>query len=707
MNEDFNIIPFIKNTKRPSNNWEQYKTERYPRDSLSKHTGNVGIVCGSISNNLIVIDFDRDPNCDFSIYTEIVRRYPILENTYTILTPNLGYHFYFRVKSMDIYNKLPAKMNIKTDISGVAHIDIQGEGKLVVCPPSKINDNSYMIFTDKPIKEIEDLTIFLGDLELKEEKKIAAKNTKIAAFNFEKMRPPFQDIINGKINIEEYAKKQGKDEFVYWKFLFRELYIYCNIEPQNIYSILEKNQSSFDIKTTEQQLKHHDFKLKPLTTTKLKEYFPGYKIKSKKKAKKLTEEEIEQCNEWWELPDNERLRDIQKIIEFDIVGENERKKALFIFFLKLGDCLSKDLISFVGFKGDPSAGKSYISNHVIKLFPKEFYYVHDSGTAQTLKYDKDIKGKRFIYIKEMKRGLNLIEDLKSIYDGDSTHKVVEKDMEGHFIANAIMRDRMGLLTTYSFEFTQKDLIERSWNLTPDQTKSQTNEIKKFRIEKRATKIERNHEQIPILKKTQFIQKAISILDGNSKIVIWFADKLKPLFVSQNLRIRRDIDKLFDLIEIITLFNQKNREIIVVNKQKYIFSNFHDLQLALDIGKDFFIDITQEIDEIKKLILDYMDIKGFKIYSKGKLDNIEYRNYKLKDISKELYNEIAISDQTIRRKLESLGYDGYIQVIGMEKGKAKGYKKLKHYTDIEINLEQIEQEINNDQEQIYLKYKNKI
>jgi len=308
-----------------------------------------------------------------------------------------------------------------------------------------------------------------------------------------------------------------------------------------------------------------------------------------------------------------------------------------------------------------------------------------------------------MYIKEMKRGLNLIEDLKSIYDGDSTHKVVERDESGQFIAREIMRNRMGLLTTYSFEFTQKDLIDRSWNITPDQTKSQTEKIKNFRIEKRITRIERNGNNKVVQKQIQFIQNCISIIKGDLKVVVWYADKLQPLFISQKLRIRRDIDKLFDFIEIITLFNQKNRKIIEVNKQKYIFSQFSDLKLALNIGKEFFLNITQDIDDIKKIILDFMEEEGIQYVKDG---DIKFRNYKFKDIKNEVIQEIAISNNTIRNKLKSLGYDGYIQVIVKGQGKATEYEKIKHYTDIKIDLEQIEQEINKQQEQIYLKYTDK-
>ncbi|GAI72414.1 unnamed protein product, partial [marine sediment metagenome] len=49
-----------------------------------------------------------------------------------------------------------------------------------------------------------------------------------------RMRKPFIDVLNGKIDIEDHASTTGKKEFVYWKNLFREAYHYCNLIPSSV-----------------------------------------------------------------------------------------------------------------------------------------------------------------------------------------------------------------------------------------------------------------------------------------------------------------------------------------------------------------------------------------------------------------------------------------------------------------------------------------
>jgi len=506
-------------------------------------------------------------------------------------------------------------------------------------------------------------------------------------FNFEKMRPPFQDIINGKINIEEYAKKQGKEEFVYWKFLFRELYIYCNIEPQNIYSILKKNQSSFDIKTTESQLKHHDFKSKPLTNAKLKEYFPDYKIKKKKKAKKLTEEEIEQCNEWLELSDQERFDYIQNILEFNILGERQLIQSMLIYFLKLGDYF--EILNQVSIMGDPSRGKSYICDNVIKLLPNSCFLL-DSASSKYLKYEMKAKDYSTLYLREMKYGMSLIEDLKALWDKDVFHGVVEKDDTGQFIGRLIKQNQIGVLTTFSFDIKQQDYKHRNWLINLYLEEDEILNIIDFRIDKRKNKLDKIKLQNEIDKKIKIVKNSITLLDKNLTVDIPFDKNIKSLFrlfEHQRARAIRDVDKLLDLIEIITIFNQKDRTIEYNEKTKksIITAQKEDFKMALQIGKNIFFAMVANINEVQRRLLDFMKI-GKEAF---KDEEGNSRNYYLSDFYKKFGTFLNITAKTISRHLKNLYFDGWINIInfGM-KGKTNEYIKLKDYKKLDINIDKI-------------------
>lgn len=432
-------------------------------------------------------------------------------------------------------------------------------------------------------------------------------------------------------------------------------------------------------------------------------------IIKKQVVKKLSEEEIKECEKWLKLPDDKRVNEIEDILTFDIKGKGSMNQALLIFFLKLGDILQKALISFVNFKGESSGGKSYICDNVLKLLPEDKIYILDSGSDKVLHYDEELAGKRFIYIREMKKNLNLIEELKSTYDYNPIIKTVEKDeTTGHFFTRTIRNEQMGLLTTYSFEFTQRDLINRSWTLIPDQSYKQTREVINFQIEKEENKITQDLIEIGMDKKRSFIRNALSLLNDKFIPYIAYAKHLTPLFSEKNLRIRRDVSKIYDLIGIIALFNQKNRKTIKIKESGkiYIFSEYYDLFLALKIAKDYFLEITQDLDQLKKDILDFMNVDGIEEYDKKNESIITHRNYKLKDITKEMSKNKSVSSRTISRKLISLSYDGYVEKISKGKGYATEYKKLKGYEELDINLEDIKDEIDELVNKEYNKYSNK-
>lgn len=148
-------------------------------------------------------------------------------------------------------------------------VDFLGNNGYALIPPSKIGDSEYTSFINFPIREIS-----------KEE---YSKITQF--FLLEKpiqMRRPFIDILNGKIEIEEYATKHNNSEFIYWKFLFREAYHFCKLVPEELFSFLKRNQPTFSVEKTNYQLNYnyHSYRGKVLSNERLKEYFPDYNLNS-------------------------------------------------------------------------------------------------------------------------------------------------------------------------------------------------------------------------------------------------------------------------------------------------------------------------------------------------------------------------------------------------------------------------------------------
>ncbi len=342
--QEFNVIPATiyldtktnKITKRPKvGKWRKYQTEKYPREKLrgKKH---LCVVCGKISNNLIVIDFDI-PKGKYAtdqetneIYNRIKKRHPKLEEcTYIVRTMRGGLHFYFFLESIDVYKKLgeqgynikAQKTGLKTDIKGISEIDLRCEGNIVLTYPSKYKNKKYSLWltketfrplkiNDKQFLEILKSITITTATKIKKETKLTIGN--ITPIKKEKSPELFdvllqchKDVLSHKIDIAEYCNPKkggtGIDEFHYWKDLFWHVWIKLKISHESLYPYL-KYQSHFNKETIKTQVKYdyHNYKL-PLKTKKnpdglfikksTKELYPEYTKKKKKSKKKKAKDE--------------------------------------------------------------------------------------------------------------------------------------------------------------------------------------------------------------------------------------------------------------------------------------------------------------------------------------------------------------------------------------------------------------------------------
>lgn len=142
-----NFIKFslIQNSKNPSKEWMKCNRKKYFRKGIIK--GNSGIPTGKEYNNIIVVDLDfyKDDfyNDDDNLFIKTFKNFVELFNTYTVKSPNNGYHLYFE------YDE-----DIKQTSNEKLKIDIRSDGGYIVAPYSKIDNKTYDIINDVKIKKI-------------------------------------------------------------------------------------------------------------------------------------------------------------------------------------------------------------------------------------------------------------------------------------------------------------------------------------------------------------------------------------------------------------------------------------------------------------------------------------------------------------------------------------------------------------------------
>lgn len=129
------VIPL--DGKRPAlKSWTQYQRNRADAQTIRAWKfGNLGIVCGAVSGNLVVLDLDGAAG-----YATFAATYSALAQTYTVTSGGgVGRHVYFYV------DVLPP--SVKAMNTPIGHLEVCGEGRQVVAPPSihPITGRSYRV----------------------------------------------------------------------------------------------------------------------------------------------------------------------------------------------------------------------------------------------------------------------------------------------------------------------------------------------------------------------------------------------------------------------------------------------------------------------------------------------------------------------------------------------------------------------------------
>lgn len=105
------VIPLKKNDKKPAIKWKRYTEEKLTREEIEQvlqkeDSKNIGVICGEISDNLLVLDIDNAELFEKLNLGEIAAK------TLTVRTAH-GYHIYLRIDDPEL-NKWIGEKGVKT-----------------------------------------------------------------------------------------------------------------------------------------------------------------------------------------------------------------------------------------------------------------------------------------------------------------------------------------------------------------------------------------------------------------------------------------------------------------------------------------------------------------------------------------------------------------------------------------------------------------
>lgn len=136
LSQKLSIIPVKKGLKEAAIPWKIYQSEQAPPEQVYRwwfgDGHDLAAVCGSVSENLVVIDFD-EPKIYDKVYGKGTE-----QNTLVVMTSCTTKHLENSKRKRHVYFKLayPVPVRRINDNKDEHVIDIQGEGTYVKIPPS-------------------------------------------------------------------------------------------------------------------------------------------------------------------------------------------------------------------------------------------------------------------------------------------------------------------------------------------------------------------------------------------------------------------------------------------------------------------------------------------------------------------------------------------------------------------------------------------
>lgn len=142
------VIPLKYKDKKPLIEWKEYQ-ERQPtideiEQWLKNGRKNIAVITGSVSGNIVVIDFDDKEKYREFMFSLPRKLYETIGETWIVSTSR-GTHVYLRIKDIDAET---FKQHFKT--MKLKHVDIKAEGGYVVAPPSIHPDGAIYTFLQGP-----------------------------------------------------------------------------------------------------------------------------------------------------------------------------------------------------------------------------------------------------------------------------------------------------------------------------------------------------------------------------------------------------------------------------------------------------------------------------------------------------------------------------------------------------------------------------
>lgn len=265
---------------------------------------------------------------------------------------------------------------------------------------------------------------------------------------------------------------------------------------------------------------------------------------------------------------------IKTIKKLGVVGEENN--CLLIYLAMSSRILKRPLSVIV--KGQSASGKSYPVQKIIQLFPESAYIDITDATAQSFYYvEKDYFKNKIIIIFERHGSQKSDYAIRSFQSEEKLKiQVTIKDpVTGEFKTDfKEVEGPVGFITTTTDSTIHDENETRNLSIYTDESIGQTDRI----INQQCDSYNFQNQELDSinLKKQIALQKFLA-KEKKLRVVIPYAKALMEDLPKNNVRIRRDSQKILALIEITAYLHQKQR---YIDKEKeYIISSLADFYIV--------------------------------------------------------------------------------------------------------------------------------
>ncbi len=299
-------------------------------------------------------------------------------------------------------------------------------------------------------------------------------------------------------------------------------------------------------------------------------------------------------------------------------------------------------------KGDSAIGKSHLMEKGLSCIPPEWKVDMSSLSAKALVYmAQDSLKNKIITVAEHVGSEDSDYYLRTlISEGVIRHNVTVKTDEGFVTQQIEMQGPVALVQTTTLVNINPENESRLLEIHPDDSSNQTERILNQQKWQRTYEgITASSEGPAILRKHHNALRLLKPVE----VVIEYAPQLKFNARTSNPRVRRDFEKLLNLITVIAYLRQNQKELKALpDSTPYVEADIEDYRIVYDLASSVFSAALDDLPPKSRELLE--DIKRYSERVTGCINR------------KGIRDATGMPEATLRKYIKPLEDNGYLTII---------------------------------------------